>query len=184
MRRTTVIAGSAVAAVVAAGIAVPALASDTGSDTGPGGDPGSSDSLREQHEQRHEEARAEFAARLADELGLDADEVSAAIEKVADELRAERSEERLAALRERLDEAVEAGRLTREQADALLAAAESGDLRAGLRSLHRGLHGFGPLGGLGGPGFGGGPGEPPGGWGEAPDDGLDSDADATSLQFL
>ena len=63
-------------------------------------------------------------------------------------MRAEHEAERLAALQARLDEAVAAGELTQEQADAMLAAAESGVFAGGG-------HGFGGRGGFGPRGFGG-----------------------------
>lgn len=99
---------------------------------------------------RRAEHEAEFAARLADELGIDVDRVSAALEAVRTEWQAEMQAERRAALEERLDAAVEAGDLTREQADALLEAHEAGVLGGPGFGRHRGRHGGGP----GGPGFG------------------------------
>ncbi len=64
------------------------------------------------------------------------------------ELQAEREAEHLAALETRLDQAVAAGELTQEQADAMLAAAEAGVFPGGG-------HGFGGRGGFGPRGFGG-----------------------------
>lgn len=89
---------------------------------------------------------AEFAAALADELGLPVEEVEAALESVRADLQAARQEERLAALQERLDEAVAAGDLTQEEADAIIAAAEAGVLPFGRRGMrgHGGFGGFGP----------------------------------------
>lgn len=142
----------AVAAVVSAGVlgwGIPALAADESPSPS---DTPSESSRGAEAEERHDAMRAELAERLAAELGLDTAEVEAALEKVGEELRAERDSERLAGLEERLDAAVEEGRLTREQADELLESAAEGDLRGGMRHLHRGQHGFG-----GGPGLGAGP---------------------------
>ena len=88
--------------------------------------------------------RTELADRLAEELGLDSDDVAAALEKVAGELRAEQQADRLAAMEERLAEAVEEGRITQERADELLQAAEDGDLPGRMGRHHGGPRGFGP----------------------------------------
>ncbi len=98
-------------------------------------------------EDRHEEARADFANRLAEELGLEADDVAQALEKVGEQVR----EERQAEMSKRLDEAVKDGRLTQEQADSIRERVEAGEGPRGA-----------PLGGVlrhrhhGGPGQGGG----------------------------
>jgi hypothetical protein len=66
---------------------------------------------------------------------LTPDTVDAAVERVHERHRAERR----AALQERLDAAAEAGELTREQADAILAAREAGVLGSfGPRGHHWG----------------------------------------------
>lgn len=82
-------------------------------------------------EQRREEHEAAFSAALAEELDLPVEQVRAAVAKVHDEMRAEREAERKAAFKARLDAAVADGTLTREQADAILAAAEAGVLPMG-----------------------------------------------------
>ena len=107
-------------------------------------------------DERREAMRTELAERLAEELGIDADEVAEALESVTEELRAEHQAERLAGMEERLAEAVEDGRITQERADELLKAAEDGDLRGRMGRMgghHGGPRGFGP-GGEGGPGAG------------------------------
>lgn len=88
-------------------------------------------------DERHAERRAAFAAALAEELDLPVDRVSAAIDAVNEQLRAEMKQRRLAELKGRLDAAVEAGTLTQEQADAIYAAAESGVLPGGGRHGRR-----------------------------------------------
>ena len=83
-----------------------------------------------------ENARAEA---LAKELGIDAAKVKAALEKVDAQMAAEAKAKRLTALKTRLDAAVAEGKLTREQADAILKAAEAGVLPGADG------HGKGPL---------------------------------------
>lgn len=144
MKRTAAAAAGAVVAIGALGWGIPALAQGDEA-------PSESSSTAAAHPDRHgersgemrEERRAELAERLAEELGLDQAEVESALEKVTEELRAEHLAERLSGLEERLASAVEDGRLTQEQADELLESAEEGDLRGGMRHLHRDLHGFG-----------------------------------------
>lgn len=85
----------------------------------------------------------ELAGALATELGIDKAKVAAALEKVQTAEEAKAKADRSAALKTRLDAAVKAGKLTQEQADAILKASEAGVL--------------GGPGGFGG-GFGGGPG--------------------------
>lgn len=127
--RKALVALLGLAGLVAAVVAVPALAQDPTEEQAP-------------------ETEPDFAARLATELDLPAERVRAAVDKVETELRAERDEHRRAKLTERLDAAVESGRLTREEADEILEAAEAGRLRGrghgwGNLGLRRG-HGGGP----------------------------------------
>lgn len=158
MRRTaTFTAGVVLAATAGTGLAawgVPALAQDTESQGSQVAGQGADDTDTEDAEDRRAEMQAAPADALAAELGLDADEVAAALEKVQTDLRAEMQTEHLERLEERLAEAVEAGELTQEEADEVLERAESGELRGPGR---RGGHG-----GHGGPGGPGGP----GGWAE------------------
>jgi hypothetical protein len=122
--------------LLALGLAVPAVAlaapdpsaSATPSPSGSAapGQPGPADK-----EQRRAERRSALAEALAKELGIDQAKVEAALEKVgtdlADRARAERQER----LKTRLDQAVKDGKLTQEQADAILKAAEAGVLPGG-----------------------------------------------------
>jgi uncharacterized protein HemX len=135
--RKAAIAGAALVAALGIGLTVPAFAQDATETP-------SDETTREERHAAHEAA---FAEALAEELGLDADRVAEAIDTVRTAMMAERRAERLAALQERLDAAVEAGTLTREQADALLEAHESGVLGGFGRRGGRG-HGpgrFGPF---------------------------------------
>lgn len=118
-----------------------------------------SETEKQSWEQRREEHRDAFAEALAAELGVEKEKVAAALEKVREQMRAEagtrhegrgrpdgvrpdgarpdgarpdaeeRAAERQARLAERLDQAVADGKLTREQADAIRKAIESGVLR-------------------------------------------------------
>ncbi|MEV6488019.1 hypothetical protein AB0M20_05160 [Actinoplanes sp. NPDC051633] len=81
----------------------------------------------------------ELAAALAKELGIDQAKVAAALEKVRTDQQNAAKADRIAELRTRLDAAVKDGKLTAEQRDAILKAAEAGVLPGG-----------GPGGGLGG----------------------------------
>lgn len=69
-----------------------------------------------------------LAGDLAAELGIDEAKVAAALANVREKRAAEARTERTEKLRTRLDTAVTEGRLTREQADAIRKAAESGVL--------------------------------------------------------
>ncbi|QLQ37160.1 hypothetical protein [Micromonospora robiginosa] len=131
MTRKRLLVGLAAAGVLGVGIAAPtvALADDNspsaGASTEQGGD---------RHQQQHADRQAEFADALAKELGVPADKVTAALEKLREQRQADRPErptppsaqDRQAALKDRLDQAVKDGKLTQDQADAVLKAAESG----------------------------------------------------------
>ncbi|MFG3712193.1 hypothetical protein [Micromonospora sp. NPDC047730] len=139
MRKKHLLAGLAAAGVLGVGIAAPtvAFAADGGtstpsasaSESGSGTDSGSG---KDGRQQQRAERQAEFAEALAKELGVSTDKVTAALEKVhearkpADRPERGDSADRQAALKERLAQAVEDGKLTQEQADAITAAAEAG----------------------------------------------------------
>jgi hypothetical protein len=153
MRRAVALTTAGVAGAAALAFGVPAIAA---TDDGSTATPSPSAPGLEDLEERREAAVQDFAERLAEELGADADEVAAALETVREEMATERAAERLAALEERLAQAVEDGDLTQEQADAILEAAESGVLGGmggpgGGGRFHHGPHGgFGLFGGPGG----------------------------------
>lgn len=146
--RKTIAAGG-LAAALAVGSVVPALAQDADDTTTETTD--TWDALRAEHQ-------AAFAEKLAERLGLDADEVATALEEVRAEQWAENEALRIEHLTARLDEAVAAGDLTQEEADAILEAHESGEMPFGGRRGGAMGHGRGMGGGmLGGAGtFGGG----------------------------
>jgi hypothetical protein len=73
----------------------------------------------------------ELAEKLAKELGVDQAKVKAALDKIQAEDQAAAKTERLAALKQRLDQAVKDGKLTQAEADAIYKAAENGTLPAG-----------------------------------------------------
>jgi hypothetical protein len=133
MRTRNALLGVVVAGAVAIGVVVPALAQDDTTTTGEQQTVTTRDGYRVQHQQR-------FAAALAEELGLPEAEVADAIERVRAGLREEARAGRTARLEARLDAAVEAGDLTREQADAFLEAHEAGIAPFGRGDGH-GRHG-------------------------------------------
>ena len=135
MRITTkTVASAALITALAVGAAMPAAFAQDATEQS------SDDSSATTPEERHAQARDEFAAALADELGLEVERVSAAIEEVETAMADERRAQHLQALEERLDAAVADGSLTREQADAILEAQEPGALGGfGGRGHHRGF---------------------------------------------
>lgn len=144
--RKRVIGGLIAGGVLTVGLAVPAVAS---------ADPSPSPSSGAHAEAdrdgrpllRHQKFRGEHAEKLAEalaeKLGVPREKVEDALRKIAEKRRAElpkrtkrsagpgvaeRKAERRAALSDRLDAAVEEGKLTREQADAVLKAFDEGVL--------------------------------------------------------
>lgn len=134
IRRKHLLAGLATAGVLGVGIAAPtiAFAADTptqapntsaapASDAAPGTAPGAK-----------VDRQGKFAEALAKELGVPTDKVTAALEKIreqhrpADRPQRHSAEDRQAALKQRLDQAVKDGKLTQEQADAIIKAVEAG----------------------------------------------------------
>ncbi|MEV0002956.1 hypothetical protein AB0H28_11795 [Micromonospora sp. NPDC050980] len=120
------------AGVLGVGIAAPTVA--LADDNSPNPSPSANTDRGGDRQQRHADRQAEFAEALAKELGVSTDKVTAALEKLREQRQADRPErptppsaqDRQAALKERLDQAVKNGKLTQEQADAVLKAAESG----------------------------------------------------------
>jgi hypothetical protein len=129
--RKAIIAGAATAGVLGLGIAVPTVAfADGGS---PSAAPSGSSSETQGGEQRKAARDTEFAKALAKELGIPEEKVTAALDKVReqhkpDKSRSDQEKGGVGTLKERLDQAVKDGKLTQEQADAVLKAAEAGVL--------------------------------------------------------
>ncbi|WP_327043446.1 hypothetical protein OG400_32260 [Micromonospora ureilytica] len=132
IRRKHLLAGLATAGVLGVGIAAPtiAFAADTptpapSASTAPDAAPGTAPGAKA-------DRQGEFAEALAKELGVPTDKVTAALEKIREQHRpADRpqrpsAEDRQAALKQRLDQAVKDGKLTQEQADAITKAVEAG----------------------------------------------------------
>lgn len=132
------LAALGVVGVLGAGAVLPALAQD--STDAP--DTAGSQARGEWKAQRH----AVFAEALAAELELPVEQVTEALAAVRDRMVGEARARQLERLGERLDAAVEEGELTREQADAILEAAEDGVLPVGGRRHRPRGHGFGHLG--------------------------------------
>ncbi|SBT45211.1 hypothetical protein [Micromonospora auratinigra] len=143
MIRTTrkrLLVGLAAAGVLGVGIAAPAVA--LADDKSPSPSAGTS---TEQGGDRRADRQAEFAEALAKELGVPADKVTAALEKLREQRQGDRperpsTEDRQAMLKQRLDQAVKDGKLTQEQADAVLKAAEAGVFPGPGGGGHRGWH--------------------------------------------
>ncbi len=93
---------------------------------------------RPDREAQRAQRQEELAEALAKELGVDKEKVPAALEKVRAERETKARADRVAALKTRLDAAVAEGKLTREQADAILKAAEAGVDPGGTFSLRGG----------------------------------------------
>ena len=143
-RRT--IAAVGVAGVLAAGATIPALAQDGTDDIVTTQDDATTrEALRAEHEQA-------FAEALAEQLDLDADTVADAIDAVREEMQATRQAEMQARRQARLDDLVESGELTQEEADTLADIQERGVFRDQLGGRFGGPGGRrGPGGGVGGP---------------------------------
>ncbi|MGQ5262304.1 hypothetical protein ACTWLT_16275 [Micromonospora sp. ZYX-F-536] len=149
IRKKHLLAGLATAGVLGVGVAAPtmAFAADAGTPT-----PSASSSADGSGTSKADR-QGEFAEALAKELGVSTDKVTAALEKVREQQRADRperpsTEDRQAALKERLDQAVKDGKLTQEQADAITKAVEA-EVFPGPGG-HRGPGGHGGQGGPGG----------------------------------
>ncbi|MFI2666065.1 hypothetical protein [Micromonospora carbonacea] len=136
MSKKHVLAGLAAAGVLGVGIAAPTIAfAEEGTSS-----PGASSSEHTDRQEKRAERQSEFAEALAKELGVSTDKVTAALETVREQHKADRpglgergergerpdAAERQAALKERLAQAVKDGKLTQEQADAITKAVEAG----------------------------------------------------------
>lgn len=149
--KKALLGGLAAAGALGVGIVVPTMAFADGSAAPTPSASASSTTSTRGPQQRRAERESEFAAALAKELGIPQDKVAAALAKVQQQFRAERKfkgeekresrAERQAELKARLDTAVKDGKLTQDQADAILKAFEAGVLFGGP--------------GHGGPGHGG-----------------------------
>ncbi|MEN3610076.1 hypothetical protein [Plantactinospora sp. ZYX-F-223] len=144
LSRKKVLGGLMAAGVLTVGLAAPAVAfAEDG--TTPAPTPSASaesGTTAPEHGKRWAEQRGKLAEQLAAELGVPQDKVEAALAKIKEQHRAEwkdrveqrgkgtpdaRSKaDREAMLKERLDKAVSDGKLTQEQADAILAAVKAG----------------------------------------------------------
>ncbi|WP_446216208.1 hypothetical protein [Micromonospora sp. IBHARD004] len=131
MSKKHLLAGLAAAGVLGVGIAAPTVAFAEDNTATPSPSASSSTDQGTDRQQQRADREADFAAALAKELGVPTDKVTAALEKLREQRKADRperpsTEDRQAMLKERLDQAVKDGKLTQEQADAITKAAEAG----------------------------------------------------------
>ncbi|WP_019869005.1 hypothetical protein [Salinispora oceanensis] len=138
IRRKHLLAGLAAAGVLGVGVAAPtmAMAADNASPSPSASASADAEKGTDKAQQRSDR-QAAFAEALAEKLGVEVDEVTTALEELHEQRAAERgdrserpdSADRQEALAQRLAQAVEDGKLTQEQADAISAATESGVLQ-------------------------------------------------------
>ncbi|MEE6262182.1 hypothetical protein [Plantactinospora sonchi] len=160
LSRKKVIGGLVGAGVLSAALAAPAVAfADDSANPAPSpsasapatstspdsGKPGQGHNWQG-HDQRWADRRGDLAKELATELGVPQDKVEAALAKIRQKAQEHRQDwqkehgkpagtsaaDRAARLKTRLDKAVSDGRLTREQADAIVAAVKAGVLPGGF----------------------------------------------------
>ncbi|MGW5669352.1 hypothetical protein [Micromonospora sp. NPDC003776] len=144
MSRKQLLVGLAAAGVLGVGIAAPTVA--LADDKSPAPSASTSTDQGSDRQQQRADRQQEFAESLAKELGVPTDKVTAALEKLREQHRADRperpsTEDRQAKLKERLDQAVKDGKLTQEQADAVLKAVEAGVFPGPGGHGHRGWAG-------------------------------------------
>ncbi|SCF00681.1 hypothetical protein GA0074696_2186 [Micromonospora purpureochromogenes] len=129
MSKKHLLAGLAAAGVLGVGIAAPTVA--FAEDATPSPSASSSTDQGTDRQQQKADRQGEFAEALAKELGVPTEKVTAALEKLREQRKADRperpsAEDRQAALKDRLAQAVKDGKLTQEQADVITKAAEAG----------------------------------------------------------
>ncbi|MEW2442611.1 hypothetical protein [Micromonospora marina] len=152
MSKKHLLAGLAAAGVLGVGIAAPTVALADDKSPNPSSSASTTTDQGDDRRQRHADRQAEFADALAEELGVSTDKVTAALEKLREQRQGDRperperpsTEDRQAALKERLDQAVTDGKLTQEQADAVLEAAEAGVFPGPGKGGHHGRGGDRP----------------------------------------
>ncbi|TFE47781.1 hypothetical protein E3E14_19815 [Streptomyces sp. ICN441] len=140
--------GLAVAGIASVGLLFPAVAlaedvapSSATESAASSGDADAREDRRESREERLKGRQDELAAALAKELGVSEDKVNAALDKIRSEKQQEHKAEREKRLSERLEKAVSEGKLTQEQADAVLEAAKDGVLQGGPGGGKGRMHG-------------------------------------------
>jgi hypothetical protein len=142
MSKKHLLVGLAAAGVLGVGIAAPAVA--LADDKNPSPSASTSTDQGSDRQQQRADRQQQFAEALAKELGVSTDKVTAALEKLREQRKGDRperpsTEDRQAQLKERLDQAVKDGKLTQEQADAILKAVDAGVFPgAGGRGGHHG----------------------------------------------
>jgi hypothetical protein len=148
VRRTAVVAGigaTGAASVLAVALAGPGVAlADPSPSASASAAPSTSAAPSNPKQADRAAARAQkedaLAGALATELGIDKAKVAAALTKVQAAQETQEKADHTAALKGKLDQAVTDGKLTRDQADAILKAADAGVLQGGGGG-HHGGHG-------------------------------------------
>ncbi|MCW3843878.1 hypothetical protein ONA70_27645 [Micromonospora yasonensis] len=146
MSRKHMLVGLAAAGVLGVGIAAPTVALADDKTPSPAPSASTSTDQGSDRQQQRADRQQEFAAALAKELGVSTDKVTAALDKLREQHKGDRperpsTEDRQARLKERLDQAVKDGKLTQEQADAVLRAVEAGVFPGPGGHGHRGWDG-------------------------------------------
>jgi len=153
MSRKNVLVGLAAAGVLGVGIAAPTVA--LADDKSPAPSASASADQGTDRQQKRADRQAEFADALAKELGVSTDKVTAALEKLKEQHKGDRPERpstedrqakqkdwqanRQEQLKNRLDQAVKDGKLTQDEADAVLKAVDAGVFPGpGARGHHGG----------------------------------------------
>lgn len=144
--RKQLLVGLAAAGVLGVGIAAPTVALADDKSPSPATSASTSTDQGSDRQQQRADRQQEFAEALAKELGVPTDKVTAALEKVRDQHKGDRperpsTEDRQAKLKDRLDQAVKDGKLTQEQADAVLKAVQAGVFPGPGGHGHRGWDG-------------------------------------------
>jgi hypothetical protein len=146
MSRKQLLVGLAAAGVLGVGIAAPTVALADDKSPRPTNSASTTTDQGSDRKQQRADRQQEFAEALAKELGVPTEQVTAALEKIREQHKGDRperpsTEDRQAKLKARLDQAVKDGKLTQEEADAVLKAAEAGVFPGPGGHDRRGWHG-------------------------------------------
>ena len=136
------VAGSALAQTASPSDADSAAAGEERTPNSDGGDGASEEDSDDADDDGAKPGKERFVELLAENLGISEDETRAALDATYEQLKAERRAALEQAVRDALDKAVEAGKITQEEADEKLAAFLDGDSDSRRGFGKRGHHGF------------------------------------------